>query len=86
VHPEVGGSVNIIIPKLGLTMESAELTKWLVEDGASIVVDQPIAEIATDKVEHEIVAPGSGTLRQVAEEGQELPIGSIIGEIHDVTS
>jgi pyruvate/2-oxoglutarate dehydrogenase complex dihydrolipoamide acyltransferase (E2) component len=73
--------MNVIIPKLGLTMESAELTKWLVEDGASIVVDQPIAEIATDKVEHEIGSPGSGRLRQLAEAGQELPVGAIIGEI-----
>lgn len=75
--------MNVIIPQLGLTMESAELTKWLVADGELVVIDQPIAEIATDKVEHEIVAPGAGSLHQLADVGQELPVGTVIGNILD---
>lgn len=73
--------MDVIIPQLGLTMESAELTGWLVQDGELVVLDQPIAEIATDKVEHEIVSPDGGRIRLLVEVGQDLSVGTVIATL-----
>lgn len=54
---------------------------WFVDDGAAVKTDQLVAEIAMDKVDAEVVAPGEGTIRIVAEEGAEVPQGSVIATI-----
>jgi len=75
--------MEVKIPQLGLTMESAALTAWLVSEGEQVSVDQPIAEIATDKVEHELVAPANGVITSLAplSGDQELPVGAVIARI-----
>lgn len=75
--------MDLTIPQLGLTMESAELTSWLAEDGAEVIADQPIAELATDKIEHEVVAPVSGVLHRRAEPGGELNVGEVFATIEE---
>ncbi|WP_028934525.1 lipoyl domain-containing protein [Pseudonocardia spinosispora] len=73
---------EVTIPKLGLTMDTGVLTSWLVSDGALVGADQPIAELATDKTETEIVAPAAGVLRIVAEPSDdELPVGTVIAHL-----
>ncbi len=74
--------MDITIPKLGLTMESAVLTRWLVADGDSVVSEQPVAEIATDKVEFEILSPADGVLTNlVSVSEEELSVGAVIAEL-----
>ena len=45
---------DIIMPKLGESIIEATITKWLKQEGDSIVEDDAIVEIATDKVDSEI--------------------------------
>lgn len=45
---------DIIMPKLGESVEEATITKWFVELGDTIEEDQPIVELATDKVDSEV--------------------------------
>jgi len=40
----------------------AVITSWLVSDGASVAEGQLIAEIMVEKVQHEVKAPGAGTI------------------------
>lgn len=54
---------------------------WFVDDGAAVKADQLVAEIAMDKVDAEVVAPDAGTIKIVAEEGAEVPQGSVIATI-----
>lgn len=41
----------------------AVITTWLVSDGAAVSEGQLIAEIMVEKVQHEVRAPASGTIK-----------------------
>ena len=53
---------EVTMPKLGESVMEATITNWLVEEGDKIELDQPIVEIATDKVDSEVPSPFSGIL------------------------
>jgi len=75
-------TVDITIPKLGLSMESAVIQAWHKQEGDAIALDEPIVSIETDKITHEIVAPASGTLETIlVHEGENAPVLSAIGRI-----
>ena len=69
---------EVIIPKLGESVIEATLTKWLKNNGDTIQEDEPLVEIATDKVDSEIVSPVAGTLiKKIFEEGSVVPVGAV---------
>jgi pyruvate/2-oxoglutarate dehydrogenase complex dihydrolipoamide acyltransferase (E2) component len=74
-------TIEIRIPKLGMEMTEATLSAWLVGDGTSVVEDQPIYLLETDKVETEIPAPVAGVLRWIGQEGTTYPVGEVIGQL-----
>lgn len=75
--------MEIRMPKLGMEMTEAVLSRWLVDDGYRVDKEQPIYEIETEKVESEVLSPQSGTLRQVAGAGQTYPVGELLGYLDD---
>jgi len=73
---------EIIMPKLGESITEATITKWLKQPGDSVTEDEPIAEIATDKVDSEIPSPVEGVLKELLfEEGDTVEVGKIIATI-----
>ena len=72
-------AIEFAMPKLGLTMESGTILRWLVPDGADVTAGQSVLLVETDKVETEIEASGSGVLAQTGEIGVEYPCGVRIG-------
>lgn len=75
-------STEVIIPRLGMSMQSGTLTEWLVPDGAEVALGQPIFLLESDKSTIEVEAPASGRLIQKAAPGDsDLPVGTVIGEI-----
>lgn len=72
-------AIEFAMPKLGLTMESGTILRWLVPDGAEVTAGQAVLLVETDKVETEIEASGSGVLAQTGETGVEYPCGVRIG-------
>lgn len=72
-------ATEFAMPKLGLTMESGTILKWLVPDGAEVTTGQAVLLVETDKVETEIEASGSGVLAQTGEIGEEYACGVRIG-------
>ena len=50
------------LPDLGEGLTEADLVTWLVEEGQTIVVDQPIAEVETAKALVEVPSPYEGTV------------------------
>ena len=54
--------IDILLPKMGESVAEAIITKLVVDAGADVEVDDPIVEIATDKVDSEVPAPEDGTL------------------------
>jgi len=56
--------VEILMPKMGESVAEATVIKWLKEVGDAIEMDEPIMEIATDKVDSEIPSPVDGILAE----------------------
>jgi len=50
------------LPKMGESVAEATLTSWLKEVGDRVELDEPVVEIATDKVDSEIPSEVEGTL------------------------
>lgn len=72
---------EITIPKLGLTMEEANLVKWSFDTGQSVAAEQTVALIETDKVSFEIVSPVKGLVYPVVPAGTTVLVTQIIGYI-----
>ncbi len=68
--------MNIVLPAMGEGVIEATINKWLVAEGSRINEDDPLVEVATDKVDSEVPAPISGILISIiAKEGTILRVG-----------
>lgn len=68
--------ITISLPKLGESILSATVVQWFKKEGDSVALDEPLLEVATDKVNSEIPSPVTGVLEQIfAWPDQELQIG-----------
>ena len=77
-------ATEVVMPKLGLTMEEGRIIDWLKKEGDHVVKGEAILEIETDKATVEVDAPISGlmgTLLYTA--GTTLSIGEVIAYILD---
>ena len=75
-------SIELIIPPLGESISEAVVAKWLKPVGALVKVDDPLAELETDKVTVTLPAPSAGVLvEQLVPVGTSVRVGSSIGRI-----
>jgi pyruvate/2-oxoglutarate dehydrogenase complex dihydrolipoamide acyltransferase (E2) component len=74
-------SVQILLPKLGFSMNEGVLSAWLQADGAAVTQGQPLYALESEKSVEEIESPASGTLKIIAAVGQTYPVGTVLGEI-----
>lgn len=72
-------ALEVLIPKLGLTMETGLIEEWLVAAGTAVHVGDPILRLSTDKVNVDVEAEGDGLLHPIVAEGADLPPGALIG-------
>jgi 2-oxoglutarate dehydrogenase E2 component (dihydrolipoamide succinyltransferase) len=71
--------MNIVLPAMGEGVIEATINKWLVTEGSKVKEDDPLVEVATDKVDSEVPAPASGTLVSIiAKEGSIARIGDLL--------
>ena len=74
--------MNIVLPAMGEGVIEATIIKWLVKEGAEVKEDDPLVEIATDKVDSEIPSPASGIIVKFqASEGSLVRVGEIIAQL-----
>src|SRR5882757_8699996 len=74
--------IQTIMPKMGESVAEATILKWLKKEGDKIEADEPVLEIATDKVDSEIPSPSAGILsKRLFEEGQVVKVGEVIALI-----
>ncbi|WP_201358668.1 biotin/lipoyl-containing protein [Mycobacterium paraintracellulare] len=71
----------IRIPRVSVAVSEAELTGLLVGAGEHVEAGTPIYVIATEKVEQEIEAGATGTVRWTGQVGTTYDIGTEIGVI-----
>jgi 2-oxoglutarate dehydrogenase E2 component (dihydrolipoamide succinyltransferase) len=73
---------ELVMPKMGESVAEATIIKWLKKPGDSIDLDEPVLEIATDKVDSEIPSPVAGILEKILfEEGQTIQVNGVIAII-----
>ena len=71
--------IKIILPPMGEGITDARITRWLVKVGDKVEVDQPIVEIATDKVDSEVPSISAGTVKELLfKEGDTPQVGQPI--------
>ena len=77
-------AVSVQMPALGESVTEGTVTRWLKQEGDTVVADEPLLEVSTDKVDTEIPAPASGVLTKIiAHEDDTVAVGAelaIIGE------
>jgi pyruvate/2-oxoglutarate dehydrogenase complex dihydrolipoamide acyltransferase (E2) component len=74
-------ATEILLPKLGFSMNEGALSQWLVADGATVKAGEPLYALESEKSVQEIESPASGTLRILVQPGETLPVGTVLGEI-----
>jgi 2-oxoglutarate dehydrogenase E2 component (dihydrolipoamide succinyltransferase) len=76
--------LNIILPAMGEGVIEATINKWLVAEGTVVKEDDPLVEVATDKVDTEIPAPSAGKLVSiVVKEGSVAKVGEVLAIIEN---
>ena len=74
--------IEILLPKMGESVAEATIIKWLKNEGEAVAADEPIVEIATDKVDSEVPAPQDGILlKRLVNDGDVVKVGQPIAHI-----
>jgi 2-oxoglutarate dehydrogenase E2 component (dihydrolipoamide succinyltransferase) len=74
---------EILMPKLGESIQEGTITKWFVKEGDKIEEDDMLFEVATDKVDSEIPSPVDGVLTQILfPEDSLVSVGTVIAVIN----
>ncbi|WP_319480790.1 dihydrolipoamide acetyltransferase family protein [uncultured Draconibacterium sp.] len=83
-------SFNIVMPKLGESIQEGTITKWFVKEGDTIEEDDMLFEVATDKVDSEIPSPVDGVITKInypedslVAVGEVLAVVSLDGEVDE---
>ena len=75
-------TIDIIVPQLGESVTEATVAKWFKSPGDTVVRDEVLVELETDKVNLEVMAESSGTLAEVlAQENEDVEVGAVLGRI-----
>ncbi len=75
---------DVVMPQMGESIVEGTLTKWLKKAGDTVVLDEPLFEISTDKVDTEIPSPAAGVLSEVlVKEGQTIQVNAVVARISD---
>lgn len=73
---------EVLLPELAESVVEGEILKWLVQEGESIALEQPLCEVMTDKVTVELPSPYAGTLhKRLANEGDVVAVHAPIAVI-----
>ncbi|KAE7995397.1 hypothetical protein FH972_000201 [Carpinus fangiana] len=77
-----GGLVDAVVPFMGESITDGTLATFLKQPGDHVEVDEPIAQIETDKVTIDVASPEAGVLQKfVAKEGDTVEPGTKIAVI-----
>jgi pyruvate dehydrogenase E2 component (dihydrolipoamide acetyltransferase) len=78
---------DVVMPQMGESIVEGTLTKWLKKAGDTVVLDEPLFEISTDKVDTEIPSPAAGVLSEVlVQEGQTIQVNTVVARIGDAAA
>jgi pyruvate/2-oxoglutarate dehydrogenase complex dihydrolipoamide acyltransferase (E2) component len=74
----------VAMPQLGESVSEGTVVRWLKAVGDNVAVDEPLFEVATDKVNTEIPSLYAGVLREIlVPDGTTVPVGTELARIGD---
>ncbi len=75
-------AIAVELPALGESVVEGTVSRWLVQEGDFVELDQALVEVTTDKVDAEIPSPCAGRVQQIfAAEGDVVEVGGKLAEI-----
>ena len=74
-------ATEVLLPKIGFSMNEGVLAEWLVADGDQVSEGQPIYSLESDKSTNEVESPASGTIRISADVGETYEVGAVLAVI-----
>src|SRR6187402_110018 len=75
-------ATEIRVPTLGESVSEATIGKWFKKVGDTVVADEPLLELETDKVTVEVPSPTAGVLAEIAaKDGETVGVGALLGNI-----
>jgi 2-oxoisovalerate dehydrogenase E2 component (dihydrolipoyl transacylase) len=78
-------ATTITMPQLGETVTEGTVERWLKKPGESVEKYEAFVEVSTDKVNSEVPAPVTGTIREIlVQEGTTVATGTPIAVIDEV--
>ena len=73
---------DLVVPQLGESISEAVIARWLKQVGETVAIDEPIAELETDKITVQLPSPVAGSLsEQRAQVGATVKVGEVIGAV-----
>ena len=80
-------SEKILVPVLGESITEATVSKWLKKQGDSVIADEAVVELETDKVNLEVPASTHGVIAEInANEGDTVEVGAVLGVISETVN
>lgn len=71
--------IEIRLPKMGESVTEATITNWLKNIGDTVAMDEPLVEVATDKVDNELPSEAAGVLiKQLFQKDEVAKVGDVI--------
>jgi len=74
-------ATEVLLPKLGFSMNEGTLAEWKVQDGQEIKEGEPLFALESDKSTNEVESPATGTLKIIAEAGEVYEVGTVLAII-----
>ena len=74
-------ATEILLPKIGFSMNEGQIAECLAKDGDQVTEGQPLFALESDKSTNEVEAPATGTLRITAATGETYEVGAVLGYI-----
>ncbi len=76
--------IDIVMPQMGESLAEGTVVRWLKRPGDRVQRDEPLFEIATDKVDTDVPSSTSGTLQEIlVAEGQTVAVGTRVAVVDD---
>jgi len=73
--------IELKIPSVGESVTQVTISQWLKKDGDYVKMDEPVAELESDKATVELNAVAAGILKIITSEGTDVEIGAIVASI-----
>lgn len=74
-------AIEIILPKLGFSVNEALLVEWMVDNGGEVRKGELLYSVESEKSVQDIEAPADGVLKIIQPAGETYEVGTVIGEL-----